>query len=91
MSSEKQFSEHPPEHSGVICDSLMWYVPQEKTKMNTPKITPQGNAVDPSTENDLQNCNSPNQEFILKMKISEEEALIKCRNVLKKMKIAITR
>lgn len=53
--------------------------------------TPQGNTADPFTENDLLSCNSPRQEFIIKMKISEEEALKKCKNVLKKMKAAITR
>ena len=69
------------------------YTPGESEDGHIPNNpeTPQGNAVDPSSENGLQSCGSPRQEFILKMKISEEEALSKCRNVLKKMRIAITR
>ena len=56
--------------------------------MNTAKITSKHHS---SSENNLQSCNSPRQEFQLKMKISEEEALSKFRNVLKKMKITVMR
>lgn len=53
--------------------------------------TPQGNAVDTPAEIALTTYNSPRQEFIIKMRLSEEEALTKCHNVLRRMKAAITR
>lgn len=53
--------------------------------------TPKGNIEDISKDKVHQTYSSPKQEFIIKMRLSEEEALDKCQAVLRKMKVAINK
>ena len=61
----------------------------QRLRMNYEHVIDNGGHKTPSSGKSLENPNnSPNMEFILKMRKEEEDALSKCGNVLRKMQLA---